>query len=157
MSQIAEGVNKGSGTLNKVIMTMAASALLGGVMMGGAAWAQTVQLSGQMSAAQEVPPKDSKGTGAFTGTYNPATHGLDYSLTYQGLTGPATMAHLHGPAAVGQNAPVEVPFTVSPSPIKGTATLTDAQAADLMAGRLYANVHTGANPGGEIRGQVTHN
>ena len=40
------------------------------------------------------------------------------------------------------------------SPIKGEATLTDAQAADLLAGRWYVNVHTRAHPGGEIRGQV---
>jgi len=36
----------------------------------------------------------------------------------------------------------------------GTAVLTDAQIADLTAGKWYANIHTQANPGGEIRGQV---
>ncbi len=41
------------------------------------------------------------------------------------------------------------------SPVSGQATLTDAQAADLLAGRWYINLHTAANPGGEIRGQVT--
>ena len=41
------------------------------------------------------------------------------------------------------------------SPVEGSATLTDAQAADLMAGKYYINIHTAANPGGEIRGQVT--
>ena len=41
------------------------------------------------------------------------------------------------------------------SPAKGTATLTDAQAADLMAGNWYVNVHTAEHRGGEIRGQVT--
>jgi hypothetical protein len=40
------------------------------------------------------------------------------------------------------------------SPVKGSATLSEAQAADLMAGKYYFNVHTAANPGGEIRGQV---
>ena len=40
------------------------------------------------------------------------------------------------------------------SPISGTATLTDAQAADLEAGKFYFNIHTAANPGGEVRGQV---
>jgi hypothetical protein len=38
--------------------------------------------------------------------------------------------------------------------MNGSATLTDAQAADLMAGKWYVNVHTAENKGGEIRGQV---
>ena len=79
---------------------------------------------------------------------------LTYDMEYSGLTGPVTAAHLHGPADPGANAPVLVPFQAAPSPIKGTATLTDAQVADLMAGKMYANIHTAANPGGEIRGQM---
>ena len=77
-------------------------------------------------------------------------------MTYSGLTGPATAAHFHGPAAVGANAPpvVPVPATALANPIKGDATLTDAQAADLAAGKWYFNIHTAANKGGEIRGQV---
>ena len=65
------------------------------------------------------------------------------------------MAHFHGPAEAGKNAPVMIPFKDAASGAEGSATLTDAQAADLMAGKLYINVHTAANPGGEIRGQVT--
>jgi len=50
---------------------------------------------------------------------------------------------------------VEVPITGDlTSPITGSASVTDAQAADLRAGKWYVNVHTAANPGGEIRGQV---
>jgi hypothetical protein len=40
------------------------------------------------------------------------------------------------------------------SPIAGSATMTDAQLADLQAGKCYVNVHTAANKGGEIRGQL---
>ena len=48
-----------------------------------------------------------------------------------------------------------MPFTGNlASPIKGSATLTDAQVSDLEAGRTYINLHTTANPGGEIRGQL---
>jgi hypothetical protein len=65
------------------------------------------------------------------------------------------MAHFHGPAEPGKNAGVAVPFKDPASGAEGSATLTDAQAADLMAGKYYINVHTAANPGGEIRGQVT--
>ncbi len=42
-----------------------------------------------------------------------------------------------------------------PSPFKGSAKLTDAQAGDLMGGQWYVNIHTAAIPGGEIRGQLT--
>jgi CHRD domain len=65
------------------------------------------------------------------------------------------MGHIHGPAEPGENAPAVIPFAKMESPIEGSATLTDAQAADLKAGRLYINIHTAQNKGGEIRGQVT--
>ena len=72
------------------------------------------------------------------------------------FAGPATAAHFHGPAEAGKNAGVAVAIpNAASSPAEGSATLTDAQAADLMAGKYYINVHTAANPGGEIRGQVT--
>jgi CHRD domain len=47
-----------------------------------------------------------------------------------------------------------LPFKTVQSPIEGTATLTENQAADLLAGKWYANIHTAANPGGELRGQM---
>lgn len=94
-----------------------------------------------------------KGTGTFT--YDPATKALTYNVTYEGLTGPAMAAHIHGPAEPGANAGPVIPFPSAASPITGTATLTDAQAAELAAGKYYVNVHTAANRGGEIRGQIT--
>lgn len=120
-----------------------------------AAQAETVKLHANMSPQSEVPPKDTAGTGSFDGTLNTADKELDYTLTYSKLTGPATMAHLHGPAESGANAGVMVPLGPKvESPITGKVTLTDAQIADIMAGKVYANVHTEANKGGELRGQV---
>jgi hypothetical protein len=115
-----------------------------------------VACSANLSGAQEVPAHQVPGTGQLTAQLDPATKTLTYSATYSGLTGPATMAHFHGPAAAGANAGVAVGVKGSvASPINGTATLTDAQIADLKAGKWYFNVHTKENPGGEIRGQVT--
>lgn len=65
-----------------------------------------------------------------------------------------TGAHFHGPAKSGENAGVLVPVTAAASPFTGEATLDAAKAADLEAGKMYFNIHTAANPKGEIRGQV---
>jgi hypothetical protein len=120
-----------------------------------AAFAAIQTYTADLKASSEVPPNDSKGTGTVTATYDTASKKLIYSATYSGLTGPATAAHFHGPAAAGVNAGIVVPVKeITPSPLKGEATLTDAQAADLQAGKWYFNVHTAANKGGEIRGQV---
>jgi hypothetical protein len=120
-----------------------------------AAFAQSVMYKADLKATAEVPPVDSKATGALMATYDPATKKLAYTVNYKDLSGPATAAHFHGPADAKTNAGVVVPVNGAvTSPIKGEATLTDAQAADLAAGKLYFNVHTAANKGGEIRGQV---
>ena len=120
-----------------------------------AAFAQAVNYKADLKAASQVPPNDSKGTGALTATYDPASKKLTYTVNYKDLAGPATAAHFHGPADAKANAGVVVPVNGAvTSPIKGEATLTDAQAKDLADGKWYFNVHTAANKGGEIRGQV---
>jgi hypothetical protein len=130
--------------------------LLAASLFAGHALADTLTFHTTMSGAAEVPPKTTAGTGEVTAKLDTATKMLTYNVTYSGLSGPATMGHFHGPAAVGVNAGVVVPFKAPiASPDSGSATLTDAQIADLEAGKWYANVHTAANPGGEIRGQMT--
>ncbi|MGY2048525.1 CHRD domain-containing protein [Methylobacterium sp. JK268] len=108
----------------------------------------------RLDAASEVPATDSKGTGEVTATYDPGTKTLSWKGSYAGLTGPVTAAHFHGPAEAGKNAGVLVPVTASASPFEGSAPLDEAKAADLLAGKLYFNIHTAQNPKGEIRGQV---
>jgi CHRD domain len=95
------------------------------------------------------------GTGNATATLDTATKTLNWTVNYSGMSGPVTAAHIHGPAAPGANAGVLVPLTGNlASPIKGSATLTDAQISDLEAGQTYINLHTADNKGGEIRGQL---
>jgi hypothetical protein len=125
------------------------------LLMGAAAHAEMMKFKADLAASSETPPTASKGAGTLTATFDAATKALTWKVDYTGLTGPATMAHFHGPAPVGKPAPVEVPLTGSlESPISGTATLTDAQAKDLMDGMMYFNIHTAANKPGEIRGQM---
>ena len=138
--------------LRSIVAGAGVVALLG---MAPAVFAATETYVAELKASTEVPPNDSAAAGTLTATYDTTTKKLTYSVSYTGLTGPATAAHFHGPAAAGANAGVAVPVKDAASPIKADATLTDAQAADLQAGKWYFNVHTEKNKGGEIRGQLT--
>lgn len=116
-------------------------------------------ISATMNAAQETTANTSTGTGTVSGTYNATTNSLQYNVTWTGLTGTATLGHFHGPALAGTNASPVITFNLVNNGTAGTAsgtiTLTDAQETDLLAGKWYANIHTTANGGGEIRGQVS--
>jgi hypothetical protein len=135
---------------------LAAVALSAFLFAGTTAFAAMQSYTADLKGSSEVPPNDSKGTGTVTASYDTATKKLTYTVTYQDLSGPATAAHFHGPAAPGANAGVMVPVppTNLASPIKGEATLTDAQATDLEGGKVYFNIHTALHGPGEIRGQV---
>ena len=120
------------------------------------AHAATIAFKADLKASSEVPAKDSMGTGVLTATLDTETNELKYHVEFGGLTGPVVAAHFHGPAAEGVNAKPQIPVKTSPiaSPIDGKATVTPEQAKDLTEGKWYFNLHTSANPGGEIRGQV---
>jgi hypothetical protein len=122
--------------------------------VAGLAEAATLRFATALKGADEVPANTTAGVGQVRAKLDTTTKVFSYQVTYSGLTGAATMAHFHGPAAPGSNAPPIITVTSLPSPIKGTATLTDDQIADLKAGKWYFNVHTAAHPGGEIRGQL---
>ena len=117
--------------------------------------AEARRFEATLSGASEVPPTQSAGTGKASVSLDAATKTLSWTVDYSGLTGPATAAHIHGPAGADANAGVMVPFTGDlASPIKGSAQLTDEQIAALDGGQTYVNIHTAANPPGEIRGQL---
>jgi|SRR5689334_2554062 len=118
--------------------------------------ASAEKLKATLDGKTEVPANTSAGTGTADIDYDAASKKLSWKVTYSGLSGPATAAHFHGPAEAGKNSGVAVAIpNATTSPVEGSATLTDAQAADLLAGKYYVNIHTQANPAGEIRGQVT--
>ena len=127
-----------------------------GVLGADSARADIITISGRLAASNEVPPNASPGKGMLEATLDKASSVLKWTVAYSGLTGPVKAAHFHGPAPAGQNTGVALGFTGSmDSPIRGTVRLTPAQVEELLAGKWYVNLHTEANPGGEIRGQAT--
>jgi CHRD domain len=118
--------------------------------------AATINLKADLKASSEVPPTTGSGAGTLTATLDTETHELKYHVEFSGLTGAVVAAHFHGPAAEGEKGKPQVPVKGSPiaSPIDGKATLTPEQVKDLTDGKWYFNLHTAANPGGEVRGQI---
>ena len=122
-----------------------------------AAAAMMMTWKAHLTGKDEVPPNATTGMGDGTFTLNTATNELTWDVTFSGLTGPALAAHIHGPAAPGANAGVLVAFDppkAAAGEIKGSNVILKSQVEDLKAGKWYVNVHTAANKGGEIRGQL---
>ena len=140
--------------LTTFVRTITAASALAFVSL--AAHAEIVKLHATLKTAWEVPAKEGPGHGKVTATFDTDTNVFTYHIEYSDLSGPATAAHFHGPATETTNAKPQVFIKTTPiaSPIDGTATLTPEQAKDLLDEKWYFNVHTAANPGGEIRGQV---
>ena len=131
--------------------------------VGSAGWlgseADPVNLRASLGAGAEVPkPTGVKGTagGSFAATLNrTGSRGqLAWRLTFRGLTGRASAAHVHlGKPGVAGN--VAVPLCgPCRSGAKGTARLNARTMNALLGGGAYVNVHTARNAAGEIRGQV---
>lgn len=134
-----------------------------------------VTFKATLTGANENPVNTSAGTGTFTATLDTATNILTYDLTFTGLSAGVNNGHIHGPAAVGANSGTTINFNTQPgatfsfgatsgtghgvtilSSSNGiTATMNgDSLKKLLFAGLTYANIHTTAIPGGEIRGQI---
>jgi hypothetical protein len=145
--------------LRRIVEGALMAALMGGLAgcASGSrpAPSQVMEFRTPLSGSAQVPPNSSTATGMAEARFDRQTQQLTWTVTYSGLSGPVTAAHIHGPAVPGSNAPVLIPFThPGQSPITGSAQLTPTQATQLVSGLFYVNLHTAANPGGEIRGQL---
>lgn len=126
-----------------------------GETTGGNTTGNEMTMNVELSGEQQSPPVETDGKGRIDVTFNSETRELSWSLDYSDLSSDATAAHFHGPADPGETAPPVVPVDEFADGAEGSATLTEDQAEQLMAGKWYFNLHTENNPNGEIRGQVT--
>ena len=120
-----------------------------------AAQAETLKFTVTLSPAATVPPTASNASGAGEFSYKSDTRQLEFTVLYENMSGSPTEGYIRGPASPGTNGPAIIGFPALQSPISGTATLTNDQAAALQAGQLYVDIRTAAHPAGEIRGQIS--
>jgi hypothetical protein len=137
-------------------MIVGTALAVGALVAACAGGPETKELHAMLSSNQEVPPVSGSGSGQATLWLNTGTKQLSWKVNYRSLSSDAAAAHIHGPAAPGSNAGVVANLAPGgiKNPLEGSATLTDAQIADLLAGSDYVNIHTAQNQGGEIRGQI---
>ncbi|HUO03237.1 MAG TPA: CHRD domain-containing protein [Rhizomicrobium sp.] len=117
-----------------------------------AARAETVSLVAHLLGSTMVPITQSDAFAEGQFTYDSTTRALQYYVNYDGVA-PAKV-DLHGPAAAGEKAASAVDIPLSESPISGTVNLTAEQGAQLLAGKMYLDIHSQKYPDGEIRGQI---
>ena len=118
---------------------------------------RTLGFDARINAAQEVPPSTSFATGIATLFLSDAMDTLYYRVITENLSGPITGAHIHA-GALGENGAVVIPLDeVAGNGIMGSVSLSSMPAtliSAMLKGELYVNIHTDANPDGEIRGQI---
>jgi hypothetical protein len=139
--------------LRKAGIALAAVGLITGTLVAGTGLAMAGATQVMLNGSQEVPPVQTAATGKGTITVND-DKSVSGSVTTKGVKG--TMAHIHE-AAPGQNGGVAIPLTQKGDNewvVPSGAKLNDAQYEAYKAGNLYVNVHSDANKGGEIRGQL---
>ena len=129
-----------------------ASALALSLFAAAPAFAEMMSFSAKLDGASQKPPVDTKAMGTAEVKVDTDKKTISWAIKYDGLTGDPTAAHFHAPAAPGENAPPAI--DISKMIDSGSAPITDAQLADLEAGKVYINIHTAKYPDGEIRGQV---
>ena len=157
--------------MRRVLSILFAGAL---VLLGSAAQAQAQNISctAQLSGGNEVPGIANGSGGNATVTMNVQAGTITYLVNVFNMPTGTTASHIHA-GSPGTGGPVVINFAITPQisndfAIQGTATQADlvarpAQGVNSMedvaqmlaANQAYVNVHSQANPGGEIRGQLS--
>ena len=134
--------------MHKAIVLAVAAPLF---LLAGSSSAQTY--SAILNGLQETGPvaTPASGSGSFT---LDAAKMLSFSISYSGLVGTETAAHIHCCAPPGTPAGVAFPLPAGNPKVGQVGPLTPQQEADLNAGMMYVNIHTTFASGGEIRGQI---
>jgi hypothetical protein len=144
--------------MNRISVLLLAALLLGGcnTFYPSEPMGPRPRFDAALNGGNELPPTPSPARGEMTADYLPATKILHWSLTLRGLSGPVTWAFICGPDGAGNDNAELVPINLEleGGTHPGAATVTDQQAADLIAGRWYVNVKTEKFPNGEIRGTL---
>ena len=135
--------------LTVVVVLVAVGLSASSLASSGVTW------KAELSATQEIPKQVVKNTGAqgtFMGTLSGSK--LKFKLTFSGLTGSASAAHIHL-GRLGKSGNVLLPLCAPcKRPVVKTVTVSNAVQTDFRKGLLYVNIHTAKNPNGEIRGQL---
>ena len=123
--------------------------------------AEVMNFKAELKGSSEVPANDSEGWGLVTVSYDSISKKMSFIVKWQSMKTPPLAAHFHGPADAESEAGVVVTMKLtalgrmpSLNTQRGEVTLTDSQAADLLAGKWYFDFHTERFPRGELRGQV---
>ena len=122
------------------------------VFAAAIAQAEMMKFTTELTGTAEVPPTDSTATGTAEVTLDTEAKTVTWVYTHEGLSGDMTASHIHGAATATEAAGPVIDTTGET--MEGSAPITDAQAAELMAGMYYVNLHTETFPDGEIRGQL---
>lgn len=138
--------------MNMPTLKQTATAVAACTVLAMPAFADELHYTADLTAGAEVPPTDSSATGTADVTVDTDAKTVSWTVEVKDLTGDATAAHIHGPAAPGENAaPV---IDMSDAIMEGSAPITEDQITALKDGKYYVNVHTAKYPKGEIRGQL---
>jgi hypothetical protein len=143
---------------NGVYINIHTAANLNGEIRGQLLMRQGLVFDANLTGAQEVPPVTTTARGAAGIRLNPTLDSVEFMIHVTGLSGPITVAHFHI-GAVGVAGPIVIHLTpfIGGNRIGGKLSLAGLPATTIsqfLKGEMYLNVHTSANPNGEIRGQV---